>query len=217
MPDLVSDNHRIDPPRREGYHLTEDLVDNAIEFFRDQVSVLPEQPVFLYLCFGTAHSPTHAPRDVIESYRGHFDRGWDEERAERLDRQMELGVVPPGTDLAPRNDGVVPWASLSRDEQRSAARFQGVRGHDRAHRHPAGTTGTRAHGHGRFDNTLLVALSDNGATLEGGPDGSVNYFRWVNGLGSEPLEERLAVLDELGGPRPIPSTPWAGDRSAIPP
>ena len=208
MPDLVSDNHRIDPPRHDGYHLTEDLVARSIELVRDQVSVLPEQPFFLYLCFGTAHSPLHAPRDVIESYRGRFDRGWDEERAERLERQVGLGVVPPGTDLAPRNEGVVPWDSLSADEQRSAARFQEVYAAMIEHTDSQlGRLVDELAAMGRFDNTVLLALSDNGATLEGGPDGSVNYFRWVNGLGAEPLEERLAALDELGGPSTCPVYP----------
>lgn len=208
VPDLVSDNHRIDPPRRDNYHLTEDLVDTGIQFVRDQVSVLPEQPIFLYLCFGTAHSPIHAPEDVIESYRGRFDQGWDDERAERLERQVGMGVVPPGTELAPRNDGVVPWDSLSRDEQRSAARFQEVYAAMIEHTDTQlGRLIDELTTMGRFDNTLLVALSDNGATLEGGPDGSVNYFRWVNGLGSEPLDQRLAALDELGGPTTYPVYP----------
>jgi arylsulfatase len=208
VPDLVYDNHRIDPPRRDGYHLSEDLVDRAIEFVRDQASVLPEQPIFLYLCFGTAHSPLHAPADFIDGYRGCFDHGWDVERAERLRRQIDLGVVAEETQLAPRNEGVAPWDDLSAEEQRSAACFQEVYAGMIEHADAqlgrlVGTLKTLD----RFDNTLLLALSDNGATLEGGPDGSVNYFRWVNGLGSEGLDARLAVLGELGGPSTYPVYP----------
>ncbi len=208
VPDLVHDNHRIDPPRREGYHLSEDLVDRAIEFVSDQVSVLPEQPLFLYLCFGTAHSPLHAPADYIGRYEGRFDRGWDVVRAERLRRQVDLGVVPAGTELAPRNPGVVPWDDLSREQQRSAARFQEVYAAMIEHADAQlGRLVEALRSMGRFDNTLLIALSDNGATLEGGADGSANYFRWVNGLGSEDLDARLAGLSELGGPTTYPVYP----------
>jgi arylsulfatase A-like enzyme len=208
VPDLVHDNHRIDPPRRDGYHLSADLADRAIEFVSDQISVLPEQPVFLYLCFGTAHSPLHAPADFIERYRGRFDQGWDIVRAQRLHRQVELGVVPAGTELAPRNAGVVPWDDLSADQQRSAVRFQEVYAAMIEHADAQlGRLIAFLRTTGRFDNTLLVALSDNGATLEGGADGSANYFRWVNGLGSEGLEERLAGLPDLGGPTTYPVYP----------
>jgi arylsulfatase len=208
VPDLVHDNHRIDPPRREGYHLSEDLVDHAIEFVSDQISVLPEQPLFLYLCFGTAHSPLHAPAEYIRRYQGRFDRGWDDVRAARLRRQVELGVVPAGTELAPRNAGVVPWDDLSVEQQRSAARFQEV--YAAMIEHADAQLGRLVEvfrNMGRLDNTLLVALSDNGATLEGGPDGSMNYFRSVNALGSEDLDERLAGLGDLGGPRTYPVYP----------
>jgi len=85
-PDLVEDNHPIDPPRRTGYHLGEDLADRSIAMLRDHRSVYPEKPFFLYLCFGAAHYPLHAPRDYIERYRGRYDNGWDALRDERLAR-----------------------------------------------------------------------------------------------------------------------------------
>ncbi len=198
-PDLVYDNHRIEPPSREDYHLTADLVDTACDFVRDHLSVLPEQPYFLYLCFGTAHSPLHAPREYIEAYRGAFDRGWDRCREDVLQRQIDLGVVPAGTQLAPRNTGVQPWDGLSASEQAVSARLQEV--------YAAMIEHTDAQ-IGRLlaslrDNCLVIFLSDNGATLEGGPAGSVNYFRWVNGL---PAGE-IADLDAIGGPTTYPVYP----------
>ncbi len=118
-PDLVYDNHRVDPPTREGYHLSEDLVDRASEFIREQVSVLPEKPYFLYLCFGTAHSPLHAPAPSIQAYRGAFDEGWDRCRAEVLRRQIELGVVPAGHGAgSPQRRS----ATLGRSRRRRAGR-----------------------------------------------------------------------------------------------
>jgi arylsulfatase len=198
-PDLVYDNHRIEPPARDGYHLSEDLVDRACEFMRDHVSVLPEKPFFLYLCFGTAHSPLHAPRAYIDSYHGAFAQGWDRCREEYLERQIALGIVPRGTQLAPRNPGVVPWDELGPPERAVSERLQEVYAAMIEH------TDSQV---GRLlaslrDNTLLVFLSDNGATLEGGPTGSVNYFRWVNGL---PAGE-ITDLDAIGGPATYPSYP----------
>jgi arylsulfatase len=198
-PDLVYDNHRIDPPARDGYHLSEDLVDRAREFVRDHVSVLPEKPFFLYLCFGTAHSPLHAPRDVIESYAGVFDEGWDRCRAEYLERQVALGVVPEGTRLAPRNQGVVPWDELGTEQRAVSTRLQEVYAAmiDHTDAQVARLLGSLR------DNTLVVFLSDNGATLEGGPTGSLNYFRWVNGLPAGDITD----LDAIGGPTTYPSYP----------
>jgi arylsulfatase A-like enzyme len=207
-PDLVYDNHHVDPPARDGYHLSEDLVDRSIEFIRDQVSVLPEQPYFLYLCFGTAHSPLHAPAPYIEKYRGAYDRGWDACRDATLARQIELGVVPAGTELAPRNPGVRAWADLSDGEQRVSTRLQEVYAGMIDHTDDQiGRLVDYLRAIGRFDNTLLVLLSDNGATLEGGAMGSVNYFRWVNGLPAEEPAELATRLDEIGGPTTYPVYP----------
>jgi arylsulfatase len=207
-PDLVHDNHRVEPPDRVGYHLSEDLVDRSIEFIRDHVSVLPEQPYFLYLCFGTAHSPLHAPTPYIEKYQGSYDGGWDTCRDSILARQIDLGIVPAGTDLAPRNPGVRPWDDLSADEQRVCARLQEAYAGMIDHTDDQiGRLIDYLRAIGRFDNTLLVVLSDNGATLEGGAMGSVNYYRWVNGLPAEHTAELATKLDQIGGPTTYPVYP----------
>ena len=119
-------NERIQPPDREGYHLTEDLVDHAIGFVRTQKSLAPEKPFFLYLGFGATHAPHHAPKEFIEKYRGRFDDGWDAVRERVFARQKKMGIVPPDTELAPRNDGVKAWAELTDNERRLFARMQEV-------------------------------------------------------------------------------------------
>jgi arylsulfatase len=206
-PDLVADNHRIDPPRRDGYHLTEDLVDQGIDLIRDSRSVHPEKPFFLYLCFGTAHYPIHVPRPYVDKYTGHYNVGWDVVREQRLARQLAEGIVPPGTELAPRNEGVVAWAELTADERRLAARLQeayaGMIDHTDAH---LGRLLAEIDRLGARDETLVVLISDNGATLEGGPLGHVNYMRYINGLPLQ-LDDALARLDELGGPTTSPAYP----------
>src|SRR5690606_6041625 len=125
-PELTYDNHHIEPPRtpEEGYHLSEDLVDHAIQFVRDSKSILPERPFLTYLAFGATHAPHQAPPAYIEKYRGRFDAGWDAIREEWFQRQQAMGIVPPGTVLPPRNPGVEPWESLSENQRRFALRLQ---------------------------------------------------------------------------------------------
>ena len=208
-PDLVYDNHRIETPKRPDYHLTEDLVDKSIEFIADQKQVDPGKPFFLWLAFGAGHAPHHAPKPYIEKYRGKFDQGWDKVREEVFLRQKEMGIVPPETELAPNdtrqlvpNDapGVKPWESLSPDEQRLFARMQEVYAGFIDHTdHHIGRLLDFLENIGQMENTLIFLLSDNGASREGGSNGSVNETRFYNLL-VETVEENLAMLDDLGGP-----------------
>jgi arylsulfatase len=107
-PELVCDNRVIDPPGRveDGYHLTEDLVDNAIHMIRDLHSIVPERPFFLYLATGATHAPHQSPEAFRAKYRGRFDDGWDVHREQVFERQKQLGVIPSDTVLPPRNPGV---------------------------------------------------------------------------------------------------------------
>ena len=125
-PDLVYDNHLIEPPRtpEDGYHFTEDIVDHAEGFLRDHQSIYPDQPFFLYFALGATHSPHQAPQEYIDRYRGQFDQGWDEVRREWFARQLELGVIPEGTELSPRNTGVKAWDDFSPNAKRFLATFQ---------------------------------------------------------------------------------------------
>jgi arylsulfatase len=211
VPELVAGNQPIDPPDRPGYHLAEDLVDRAITLIRDQVSASPEKPFLLYLCFGTAHYPLHAPPAHINRYHGVFDDGWDVCRQRRLGRQTAAGIVPAGTELAPPNPGVPPWESLSADERRLCTRLQeayaGMLDHTDAHLSRLVQYLAAA---GRLDNTLLVLLSDNGASGEGGRIGSTNYMRYINAL-PEDLNRALGGFDDIGGPASNPMYPqgWA--------
>jgi arylsulfatase A-like enzyme len=210
-PDLVYDNHRIQQPDRPGYHLTEDIVDKSMEFIVDLRQIEPDKPFFLWMAFGACHAPHHAPREFIDKYKGRFDRGWDVEREEVLIRQKEMGIVPPETELAPRNPGIQAWNELSADQRRLYSRMQEVF---------AGFMDHTDHHIGRFldfleetrqlDNTLIVLLSDNGASQEGYWHGSLNENRFFNAL-PESLEECLAGIDELGGPRTFNHYPrgWA--------
>jgi len=93
-PDLVYDNHQVEPSKtpEEGYHLTEDLVDKAIQFITSAKQVAPDKPFFLYFAPGATHAPHHVPKEWADRYKGKFDDGWDAYRREVFARQVALLV-----------------------------------------------------------------------------------------------------------------------------
>jgi arylsulfatase len=209
-PDLVYDNHRVEPPATpdEGYHLSEDLVDHAISFIHDSVSIRPDRPFFTYLAFGAMHAPHQAPAEYLDKYRGRFDEGWDVARERWFARQIELGLLPPDTELAPRNPGVEPWDGLPDNQKRLAARLQEAFAAFLEHTDAQiGRLVADLERLGRLDNTLLLVLSDNGASQEGGPFGILHEMKYFNMLVETP-DEAVERLDDIGGPHSHANYPW---------
>jgi len=209
-PALTHDNHRVAPPRSaaDGYHLSEDLADRAIEFVADLRHVQPDQPFLLHLAMGACHSPHQAPAAWLDRYRGRFDRGWDHWRAETLERQHALGVVGAEVPLSPRPDWVPAWDSIGPDERRLYARYMECFAAFLSHAdEQIGRVVDFIASLGELDDTLLVLISDNGASSEGGPTGSINDVRPWN-LADRPLAEALERIDEIGGPRIHNNYPW---------
>ncbi len=209
-PDLTFDNHRVDPPTtpEEGYHLTEDLVDRAISFVADSKQVAPNKPFFLNFATGAMHAPHHVPKEWADRYRGRFDDGWEAYREEVFAKQKELGVVPRDAELSRHDPDVKPWSECSEDERHLYARMMEVFAGFLSHTdHHIGRLLDFLKQIGEFENTLIMVLSDNGASSEGGPSGSVNENLFFNFV-PESLEENLAVLDELGGPKWFNHYPW---------
>ncbi|MFD1706255.1 arylsulfatase [Siminovitchia sediminis] len=210
-PELTYDNHMVEPPEKEDYHLSEDLVDMAAQFITDQVSVTPDKPFFLYLSFGAQHAPHQAPKEYIDMYKGMYECGWDVIREQRLRRQKELGIVPESTPLVPRNEGIKAWEELTDDEKLVFAKFQEV--YSGFLTHTDAQIGRLIHfleGIGKLDETVIVFLSDNGASQEGGFNGSVNQSMFFNAM-EEKIEDQLEKIDEMGGPRAGTNYPkgWA--------
>ncbi|AKQ68857.1 Arylsulfatase [Myxococcus hansupus] len=209
-PDLVHDNHPVRPPKtpEEGYHLTEDLVDRAIGFVADAKQVAPDKPFFLYFCTGAMHAPHHVPTEWSDRYKGQFDGGWDAYREKVFRRQLELGILPPGTQLSRHDPDVQAWDSLSSDEQHLYARMMEVFAGFLEHTdHHLGRLLRSLEESGELENTLVMVISDNGASAEGGLHGSVNELKFFNNT-PESLEQNLAAMGDLGGPRHFNHYPW---------
>ena len=210
-PELWYDNHRLEARQNPNYHLSADLIDRSLDFLTDHLSADPGKRFLLYLAFGACHAPHQAPRDAIDHYGGRFDEGWDAIREEVLRNQVRMGLVPPNTQLAPRNPGVRAWIDLSASERQLFARMQEVfAGFLHFTDLQLGRLITFLETHERLDNTLILLLSDNGASAEGGASGSLNEYRSFGGI-PENIEDNLAVIDALGGPSTHPHYPtgWA--------
>ena len=209
-PDLVEDNHFIDPPAtpEEGYHLSKDLADRAIRMLRDQNSANPSKPWYLWFCPGANHAPHHSPQEYIDKYKGMFDDGYEAYREWVLPRMIERGILPEGTELTPLNplpgdvanaaDYVRPWGELNDDEKKLFARMAEVfAGFSEYTDAQVGRVIDYLEETGQLENTLIFYCADNGASGEGSPSGSVNENKFFNGFPDD-LAENMQYLDTLG-------------------
>ena len=209
-PELVYDNHGVEPEKtpEEGYHLTEDLVDKAISFIADAKQVAPNKPFFMYFCPGAGHAPHHVPKEWADKYKGKFDGGWDAYREMVFARQKELGIIPADAELSRHDPDVQEWDSLSADERKLYARmmevFAGFLSHTDYH---YGRLFEFLKSIGEWENTIVMFISDNGASSEGGPTGSVNENKFFNNV-PDSLEQNLSMIDELGGPNTFNHYAW---------
>ena len=209
-PTLTYDNHFIDPPKRpeDGYHLSEDMIDKAIQFMHDSVSVRPDRPFFLYTAFGATHAPHQAPQSYLDKYRGAFDQGWDAVREEWFANQQQMGLLVSGTELAPRNPGVDAWDDVPEVQQRLAARLQEAFAAFLEHTDAQiGRLIESLRDLGQLDNTIVMVLADNGASQEGGPFGVMHEMKFFNGILETP-EEAVEHIDDIGGPHSHTNYPW---------
>ncbi len=209
-PELVYDNHSVEPEKTpaEGYHLTEDLVDKAIGFIADSKQVAPNKPFFMYFCPGAMHAPHHVPKEWADKYKGQFDDGWDAYREKTFRRQKELGIIPQDAELSRHDPDVQDWNKLSADERKLYARmmevFAGFLSHTDYH---YGRLFNFLKTIGEWDNTIIMFISDNGASSEGGPNGSVNENKFFNNVPDD-LKQNLAMIDQLGGPMTFNHYAW---------
>ncbi|WP_262984951.1 sulfatase-like hydrolase/transferase [Sphingomonas daechungensis] len=209
-PELVRDNTQVEPEKtpEEGYHLTVDLVEKAKAMIADAKQVAPNKPFFMYFCPGAMHAPHHVPQEWADKYKGKFDGGWDVYREETFERQKAMGLVPDNTQLSRHDPDVQDWNELSADERRLYARMMEVFAGFLEHTdHYIGELIAFLKDLGEYENTMIMVVSDNGASSEGGPHGSVNENKFFNNV-PDSLEQNLAAIDTLGGPEWFNHYPW---------
>jgi arylsulfatase len=213
QPAIVDGTQPVEPPHNDpDYHFDRDMADHAIAWLRLQNAMAPDKPFFLYYAPGTAHAPHHAPADWIARFKGQFDQGWDRLREQTLARQIEMGIVPRGTQLTKRPEGIPAWDSLDTDQKQVFARMMEVYAAALSHcDDQIGRVLAEIERSGELDNTLVIYIQgDNGASAEGGPQGLLNEMTFFNAIPEE-MSELVRRMDELGGPTTFNHYPigWA--------
>ena len=162
----------------------------------------------MYFCTGTAHAPHQVPKEWADKYKGKFDDGWDAYREKVFANQKKIGIIPANAELSRHDPDVQEWNSLKPEERKLYARmmevFAGFVTHADYH---IGRLLDFLKSIGEFENTIIMVLSDNGASSEGGTTGSVNENLFFNNV-PESLEENLKAIDEIGGPKHYNPYPW---------
>ena len=195
----------VDAPKKEGYHFTADMTDQAIGWMRQQKSIKPDKPFFIYYSSAGSHSPHHVSKEWIAKYKGKFDEGWDVLRERNLQNQIKAGIVPEGTQMAKAPDSIPKWDSLTPQQQKIYARQAEVfAAFTEYSDYEAGRLIQAIEDLGELDNTLVIYITgDNGASVEGDRTGQWNWNHYLNGVEETP-DEQEAKLEEWGGPTTYP-------------
>jgi arylsulfatase len=210
---LTQDNSPVEIDQYPAdYYLTDDLTDHAIDMFKSLRAHAARKPFLLYFAHHAVHGPLGAKPADIARYRGRYAAGWDVVRQERYRRQMEIGLFPPGTHLAPRNFEpgmeVPAWSEVPDEQRQLFARFQEVYAAmvDNIDQNLGRLLAT-VEALGELDNTVVVFTSDNGGTAEGGAVGTRSYFsQFAQVVLQRPLPDAwprdvARDPDLIGGPR----------------
>jgi arylsulfatase A-like enzyme len=211
-PFLYDGNAVVELPNDPNYHFMTDMTEKARAWIKYQKALTPDTPSFIYFAPGATHAPHHVPREWIAKWKGKFDQGWDKIREETLARQIAAGVVPAGTQLAPKPPAIKDWDKLSADEKRLFARQAEVFAAFVEYTdHEVGRMLKAFEEVGQADNTLVFyVVGDNGTSGEGGPNGMFNEYTYFNGV-AEKVEDMLRLIDKWGGPETYPhmAAGWA--------
>ena len=196
---------RVEHVQSPDYHFTVDMTDHAINWVSAQQALTPDKPFYMYFATGATHAPHHAPKEWIEKYKGQFSGGWDKLREETFARQKQMGIIPPDTRLTPRPKEIPAWADMNAEQKRLFERqmetFAGFAEHTD---HEVGRLVAQLEAIGELDNTLFFYIvGDNGASAEGGPEGTYNEMMALNGIVGK-ADQMLDHIDEWGGPNTFP-------------
>ena len=215
-PAIYDGTVRVEHKPSPDYHFTVDMTDQAINWVSAQRALTPGKPFYMYFATGATHAPHHAPKEWIEKYKGQFSGGWDKLREETFARQKKLGVIPANTQLTPRPKEIPAWADMSADQKRLFERqmetFAGFAAHTD---HEVGRLVAQLEAIGALDNTVFYYIvGDNGASAEGGPEGTYNEMMALNGIIGK-ADQMMQHVDTWGGPSTFPhfaiGWAWAGN------
>jgi arylsulfatase A-like enzyme len=196
---------RVEQPNTPNYHFTTDMTTQAINWVSAQQSLTPDKPFYVYFAPGATHAPHHVPKEWIAKYKGEFAGGWDQLRQETFERQKKMGIIPANTQLTPRPNEIPAWANTTADQRRLFERqmetFAGFAEHTDAE---VGRLVRQLEEIGELDNTLFFYIvGDNGASAEGGPEGSYNEMMALNGIVGT-ADQMMPHIDDWGGPTTFP-------------
>lgn len=211
-PFIYDGTHQVELPADPNYHFLTDMTDQTVAWIKYQKALTPDKPFFAYYAPGAVHAPHHVPQEWIAKWKGKFDQGWDAMRQQILTRQIERGIVPKGTKLAPKPEAIPDWDSLSADEKRLFTRQAEVFAAFVAMTdHEIGRVIKAIEDTGQLDNTMLIFVyGDNGTSAEGGRSGMFSEMTYFNGV-QETVPDMLKFLDKWGGPETYPhmAAGWA--------
>jgi len=203
---------QVELPHNPNYHFMTDMTDKAVAWIKYQKAMTPDKPFFVYFAPGATHAPHHVPQDWIAKWKGKFDGGWDKMREETFARQLKMGIIPPGTKLAPKPAAIRDWDKLSADEKRLYARQMEVFAAYLDYTDSEiGRMLKAVEETGQADNTLVFYIAgDNGASAEGSENGMFNEYTYFNGV-SEKVADMLKLMDKWGDPDTYPhyASGWA--------
>jgi len=183
-------------------------MDQAISMISAQQSSSPGERFFSYVAFGATHSPHQAPSSYLDKYVGKYDEGWDVIRQKWYEKQLDLGIIPPEAELSPRNRGVEPWDELNEEQKALYAKMQEAFAAFLDHTDDqVGRLVDFLEKQDLLDDTLIILLSDNGASQEGGKHGTINELAYFNLMRLE-VNDMVEHLDEIGGPNHYNNYPW---------
>ena len=214
FPTLYRDTRPVAQPKSpdQGYHFMADMTDEAITWTQNVRAANPNKPWFNYFSTSGIHAPHQPPQEYRDKYRGKFDYGWDRQRELTHARQLEMGMIPKGTKLTPRDPNIPSWETRSADEKKVYTRLmENYAGYMDYTDHEVGRLIDSLAASGELENTLVMyVVGDNGASAEGGLEGTFSELASLIGV-QLGLESTIKRIDEIGGPRSEPHVPvgWA--------
>ncbi len=211
-PFVYDGTHVVELSEDPNYHFMNDMTNQAVAWMKYQKALTPDKPFFMYFAPGATHAPHHVPKNYIDKWKGKFDAGWDAMREQILARQIEKGIVPKGTKLAPKPEAIQNWESLTADQKKLFTRQAEVfAGFLDMTDHEIGRLLDAVEETGQAENTMIIFVyGDNGTSAEGGLNGMFSEMTYFNGV-QETVEDMLKKYDKWGGPETYPhmAAGWA--------